>query len=549
MVAVGEAGTLKSRLGYAFLANAFSSDNHQYDCGAILLTSEGIDENGLHSAIMEWGKTDGAVKPQEGRVLVRAVLPRFLSSSNFVFRLKICIREMKKRLGLPVDSSDGAWRLRVVIDNWNTIVDAHASLQRDKQLLQAVFTLLRDEGVYAMIVATQPGSPAAVDVPNRRHDLTRMEATRIHTWPVNFFGDRRIAICTSVPGKDGRRTSVAELSRYNGSEHRLQIKTVFDFYEDLESGKARRVKLKVKLYSANEDGDGRVIPNANTYSSEVSALFGDLFSRPETADEVVSFESIKGYDSFKEYIQNLDWAQLDETLVIQVDEFWKGQSAAVPFAKLGLGFAKSLEIDKGSFPDFSDAVQPERIPLHKDFGIILADRASWYKAKDLEVGDYRLFRARDSVLPLNGPGFDPSLVLIPTKENAAARNLWSLLDEPAGDDEVGEAIVVSKPLRVGHVWNALCAGGEDVRFAGISPEKRPNEQEFLNPSWEVFLRACQIVAAHSGKRAFDIDLRTSESLSSLVLEIWLTRIANSAIKVQHGSRPGRYGDRHKRAID
>jgi len=447
---------------------------------------------------------------------------------------------MKKRIGIGFDDIENSWRVRVVIDNWNSMVDAHASLQRDNQLLQSVFALLRNEGVLGLVVATQPGSPAANDNSNRKHDITRMEATRIHCWPVNFFGDRRIAVCTSAPGRDGRRTSIAQLGRHNCSEYKLEIVNDFDFYEDLESGKAKRVKLKVKLYSGFDDSDEHSTDPSTNYSGEVSALFGDLFSRSETRDDVVSFEGINSYDSFKEYIQNLDRGQLDETLVFQVDEFWSGQSDPTPFASLRTEFVGKRGIDNDAFSetkkDENAEYLPFRVPLHKDFGLILADRAAWYKARALTIDEDCLVSDNEHIIAMKG-GLDPdfSSMLAPAEDGTLKKLRSYVTDE--GKDKLREMIAEAKeaeaqgkqksdsPVRkltVGDVWNAMCVGG-DVFF---DAPRELKGMPLLAPSWELFLRACQIVALQSGKRSFDVDLRTSESLSSLVLEIWFSTIAN-----------------------
>jgi KaiC/GvpD/RAD55 family RecA-like ATPase len=543
-VIVGESGTLKSRLAYSFLANGFKHEAEFGYCGAVLLTSEGINDSDLREAIAEWDAKIDNETEEKKRVLVRPVLPRFLSSSNLVFRLRLCIREMKKRIGIANGDIENSWKVRVVIDNWNSMVDAHASLQRDNQLLQSVFALLRNEGVLGLIVATQPGSPAANDESTRKHDITRMEATRIHCWPVNFFGDRRIAVCTSVPGRDGRRTSIAELGKYNGSEYKLEIGNDFDFYEDLESGRARRVKLKVKLYSGFDDTDEHFMQPSSTYSGEVSALFGDLYSRNETRDDVVSFEGINSYDSFKEYIQNLDRGQLDETLVFQVDEFWSGQSISAPFATIRNEFADEREIDTDGFSESNKVgsipSQLFRVPLHKDFGLLLADRAAWYKARDIAIDENCLVSDGEHIIAMTG-GLDPdfSSMLAPADESPLQKlqsygtdkgkdKLREMIAEAKASESKAAAEGKQKPdspvkkLTVGDVWNAMCVGG-DVFFE--TPRKLIG-MSLLAPSWELFLRACQIVALQSGKRSFDVDLRTSESLSSLVLEIWISTIAN-----------------------
>ncbi len=74
----------------------------------------------------------------------------------------------------------------------------------------------------------------------------------------------------------------------------------------------------------------------------------------------------------------------------------------------------------------------------------------------------------------------------------------------------------------------------------------------LTPSWEMFLSACRVVANRSGRLPFDVDMRTFESLSSLVLELWFSKIVDllviderrdlpNAKKVRNGKRSSSSG--------
>ncbi len=94
VVSVGEAGTHKSKLAYAFLAEPFRNGNRDKSC-AILITSEGATSSQMKSVFAHW---KAVPKEFDVQVLVRPVQPRFLSSSAFLNRIKLCIRHMKRRL-------------------------------------------------------------------------------------------------------------------------------------------------------------------------------------------------------------------------------------------------------------------------------------------------------------------------------------------------------------------------------------------------------------------------------------------------------------------
>ena len=510
IVSIGEAGTLKSTLAYAFLAEPFRNGN-KTNSGAVLISSEGATYEQIESIF----RRCNALPPQfSDQVLVRPVKPRFLSSSGFLNRIRFCIRHMKRTLTshnvsfVPTD-------IRVVIDNWNTILESHPALASDPLVMQRVFQLLKEEGVLAYIVGTQPGSPNAGNAVRRTHNIGQLEAIHIHTWPVDFFGDRRIAISSSVPGSSDRRTAIYELARDEKSESGVKVLPDFDLYEDLESGKAKRVDLRVKLYSGYHKDDNKRVDFEGSYSDEVSALFGDLFPNSKNGRDVVSFESIERYDAFKEYIQNMGTAKLDETLLFQVDEFWNSDSSARGSLARLTDFLDSKAMDgNAKRTRFIDEVPQGdfKIPLHKDFGMILADREAWRRAKDYNLTEYTFEKSGKEFYPFfSNTNWDyPSIPLTS-----------SLKDE-------GSGAVDSRFLTVSDVWNALCPKGSE-----LDDSTYPK----LHPSWEMFLAACRIVASRSGRLPFDIDMRTSESLSSLVLEIWFSKILDQLYVEAKGGRP------------
>ncbi|XZE33745.1 RAD55 family ATPase [Pirellulaceae bacterium SH501] len=511
IVSVGEAGTRKSTLAYAFLAEPFRNGN-KGKSGAVLISSEGATYDRIKSVFKHCGAVPTSFSDQ---VLVRPVQPRFLSSSGFVNRIKYCIRHMKRTLRDKLKVEFVSTDIRVVIDNWNTILESHPTLASDPLLMQRVFQLLKEEGVLAYLVGTQPGSPNANTAVQRTHNIGQLEAIHIHTWPVDFFGDRRIAISSSVPGSGDRRRAIYELARDDASAFGIKILPDFDLYEDLESGKAKRVDLRVKLYSGFHKEDEKKFELDSSYNDQVSALFGDLFPSSKNGRDIVSFEDIERYDAFKEYIQNMGTSRLDETLLFQVDEFWNSDSSA-PGALACMEDFLNLE-SKNAGPNrsrFTDGVPfgDCKIPLHKDFGLILADREAWRRAKDSQLSEYFLGQLGMKQYPMYmGLGFDyPSI--------------------PGSVFQASAKVTGQAPnVKVADVWNSLCAQGCE-----LSDSKKISN---LRPSWEMFLAACQIVAKSTGRLPFDIDMRTSESLSSLALELWFSKIQDQLLIDSLGNVP------------
>ncbi|MFN6303301.1 MAG: hypothetical protein ACK6AT_11045 [Planctomycetota bacterium] len=535
VVSIGEAGTLKSRLAFDFLVQPFRNSEQAKYSGAILITSENNSSDDLRKAIGKPISENGKQVFNDKQILVRQIQPRFLSSSGFLFRIKFCIEQMKKNLrNLETGAKESPSNIRLVIDNWNTILETHPSIARDPQIMHRVFQLIREENILAHIVSTQPGSPSNSSRTNRANNIGQIEAIHLHTWPVDFFGDRRIAITSSVPGSADRRSAIYELIRdENNPEYGYRVSEDFDIYEDLESGKAKRVDLRVKLYGGFDAKLDFKDNSTEDYSGEVSALFGDLYPNSKNNRDVVSFESVDRYDSFKEYIQSMEFAKLDETLVFQVDEFWNSDNSSVSSNRANSNLANISDYLNKATKGFSsqiknkdlfeDGIIPQgncKIPLHKDFGLILADKDSWYKAQDLIIEGYEW----TSVTTGNEKKRYPKVKIdsididsIPLHEIQHA--LKKELIDSESDNE---------SMTVKDVWNALCISGDELGGRGDGSAAKESKDmgniKKFSPSWSIFLQACSVVARHCGKLPYDIDIRASESLNCQILETWFSAI-------------------------
>lgn len=513
LVTVEESRTYKARLGFSFLAQTFASKGKSG--GVILFSSEGHTRDQLLESFNEWGLPPYAPDLQ---VSVRQIMPAFLSSSELLFRIRTCISEMRERLAGAGIAGSEQMGIRVLIDNWASILEAHPTLTSDPQILQRIFRLLHDEGVLAMIISTQPGSPNAQLDLAHEHNVLRLEARRLHCWPVDFYGGRRVALTSSIASRGGISEHVHELRRIDDTNHRLSISEDFSAYKDLESGQAKPIQLRVKLYSdyhANEKVE------TSTYADDVSSLFGDLYPSGDASANVVSFESIDRYEGFKEYVGNLHGSKLDHSLVFQVDEFWK-QSDAV--------YAHLAELIGGQgsnsfLPEYSN--EDSRVPLHRDFGMVLLDEEAWRSAWEDVI-----------------PGWTNRVL-------ACGASKWMVpcLSSAVGTvDDIG-----CDSLTLDDIESA-CRGGDALRLqlstelqlddvASFSKEKftvrdiynsiacgsKASDSERLAVPWSLFLECCRVVARRTGKRPFDVDLRTRETLNSLVLELWLSRIKQSPL--------------------
>lgn len=644
LVCLGDSGTHKSRLGYSFLAGAFMDNDADEpdlpaDGGAILFTTENLSHTVVAHAIRDANSPGNLTGSLNEHLIVRQLPPRFLSSSMFLFRVRMGIRKLKARVfeGRSSVTLNDCLKIRVVVDNWTTLLDCHPSMKADPQLLHSLFRLFQEESVVALLIGTQPGSPLFDSRGSKENDLANLETNKVFTWPVNFFGARRIAVTTSRASSSREKTLIYELRRVKDrgrSSHqthseKLEVDRHFAIYSDLEQGAPTRIDLRVKLWSgfhADQHPTERPLAAGSDYVHEVSALFGDLFPNSRDAGAAVSFENIERYDGFKEYVQTLDRTQQNHTLLFQVDEFWAadpdqeiladlspylndivatwdGQDRKIQIRKdrdPGGEFGpipsqwrslKAAGDDRKSFlrreafkeqiwePGAEDRGAINHVPLHKDLGMLLADRNAWLQCEDIPLDseiELGLFlgpvRADGTQRTYIGPREEPDLVSLsqlgdvpPEGEESPSHESTSRL-RPISDDnapfarndgdiagasttvEPADANAgVSVPVCVGDVWNALCIREDRFRdrmgrlyedlglvpdepSAGAEPAGVP-ELAFC-PTWEMFLAACRIVSEKTRRPPFDVDLRTSESLTSIILEMWFSSMANSLARLR-----------------
>lgn len=637
LISLGDSGTMKSRLAYSFLAHAFpvttrpiegekqDGDASKKIGGAILLTTEEVLVEHVRTAFGEWGRK---LSENCSLLVVRPLPPRFMSSSAFLFRVRMCIREMKRRVakirdekGTVLSAADSVC-VRLVIDNWTSLLDSHPSLRQDSRLLQSLFRLIQEEGVSAFIVSTQDGSPNSAGRGDEPNELADLEVKKIFTWPVDFFGGRRIAVTTSRASTSQNRTLVYELLRDVedlGNHYKLKVDRHFAVYRDLEKGTPQRIDLKVRLWSGDHAESERHLAEGDDYSREVSTLFGDLFPNSAETGEVVRFENIERYEGFKEYIQTLERSELNHTLVFQVDEFWTVEpdrnvladlteflddvtATWVPenecwkknddrdhegefqphyepenrrkpaewkrrqcFSEVAL---KSAAVGSDNSGDAGETGPIGRIPLHRDFGFILADRNAWYSCRELSLPVDTVIFSRmtnpgrldlESSLrgcfrqPFESEDIDDDVVaddseypLIDNEDELRSsasqfRNMGVPTDAAQNEANFEEKASSSDApkLTVGDVWNSLCLLEDrfdrDHEAIPTAPSEKstPHEPKLLvAPSWYTFLQACQTIEQRTRKPAFDVDFRTSESLSSIVMEIWFSMLIDSITRAR-----------------
>ena len=166
-----------------------------------------------------------------------------------------------------------------------------------------------------------------------------------------------------------------------------------------------------------------------------------------------------------------------------------GEVAADPFRSI-----ESREPVGGSRPPKPPATIPhsrvDRVPYLWDFGFLLARRDFWKDCGEASLPSRPTVREYSK--PETGKYSRPT---------------------PTTRDQISIA-----PRTVRDVWNTLCLPGHEI-------EGQPTSNDPMAVEWEDLFDACRIVADRTGCDAFSTDLTTGESISCLLLEVWLSQIA------------------------
>ena len=322
----------------------------------------------------------------------------------------------------------------------------------------------------------------------------------------------------------------------------LQVDRHFALYTGLEDGRPKRIPLVVRLYAGYHTHPD-VQPAEAGYIAHVRELFRDLYSSEPTDRQVVQFDDIEKYDDLKDFSQLLDDTRRDHSLVFQLDEFWSVAENRF-LADLGPDYWDKTTCrervadgntwfsipDREEDPDESfQPLSPATIDDLKDFiavdtgpddasvqpaGLRIKERSrsSFFLTDDWRTMSHQHRRVRIPYVR------DFGFLLAPRDvwNKARKRTLFG---------------TVTRGRTVGEVWNCLCIPKAQFDDCDVVDES-------AGPiSWSEFLEACRIVQGVRASPVLDVDLRTSETLCCLVLEMWFSEMRDLGIN-DDSVRPG-----------
>jgi KaiC/GvpD/RAD55 family RecA-like ATPase len=407
-----------------------------------------------------------------------------------------------------------AGRVRFVIDDLHVLGKLNPEIVQDGAFLPFLTFFLQREGITSLIIHTDSLRPNLPPIEAVSQALIAILKSTIFTWNVPFEGRSRIAI--GVTALNNARDGVVRELTVN--DKGLPVVTrQFELYSGIEEGRPAPVPLAVYVFNET--------PQFQAYIEEEDKLFREMFSSVEPSSAVNPGRIIFPVDAAR-YMAMRDYthlaldAQDAHTMIFQVDEFWALHTphtledlseymdqpltpvaedrdledpfrlfAGAPLSRRDPG--KSLFARRDYFRNSGYAPAPpsandrSRVPFMWDFGFLLMRNAPWEIARS-----------------------EPLFCEVRVPEDIYPR-VCSIIPLTVGDNKV----------TVGEVRACLAKGGI---------------------SWRKFFGACSQAAEVYYRQTgvatvpFDVASPSSETLNTLILEIWLSEVDIEAKILDYG---------------
>ena len=389
---------------------------------------------------------------------------------------------------------DKSWRIRLVIDDFSTMVDTFAQVRSDPLFLPFLLFYLKREGLSTLIVDTRPGGPEVRDTEGFHTELRALSDYRIFTWPISaFFGDHRVAIAPIPPIAREHRVRVREVRPYHdpealGRHSQLIVDPDFELYSGLEKNAPQLVPLRVHLYGETA--------GCVRYADYLNKVFVRAFGQNALgeAERVVIAEKAESYNTLRDasYLQ-MD-TMLDHTMIVQVDEFWPhGQSLRDETRYLHESVVGGR--DRHADDPYSSFRQTRLASKKKDRYC----KADFFQSPSCSV------------------------------------------ERPEGQETADPSVKVD---RIPFIWDFGFLACRDRAWEDAINQASPKERRTLaafwrryrkgrHVDWIDFLSTASRVAELTNRGQtkvppFDLSMTTPESMSSLLLEMWFSEILKTA---------------------
>jgi len=339
----------------------------------------------------------------------------------------------------------------------------------------------------------------------------------------------------------------------------LSVDPEFALYSGVENDTSRRVPLILRLYGGPHTSEGTESDEPQ-FQRMLKQTFQQIFPNSPVSS-VVSFESFQSYDDYFSFADLLDNTRMEHTLVFQVDEFWTAERTSLADLE---DYWKRRQVarDESAAAGGWSSCKDEDVygmlqPHPKNKGLSNGEINNYAPAiervynclQEIHIRPtdprQRVGRAGDSQLPNDVleastiHKYEPAEAASPTCFPCRC-HLFSRDSHPYRDidripflwdfglivarkslwerckDETLETMGPGPSLKVRDVWNSLCLPADRIQGTATPPTGWTG-----TVGWNEFLEACRFIARqNAGVVPFDVDVHTSESPSSLLLEMW-----------------------------
>jgi KaiC/GvpD/RAD55 family RecA-like ATPase len=466
-----------------------------------------------------------------------------------------------------IELAEKSQGIRVVIDDFSILKDTYIEIREEPLLSRFIVFYLGQEGVTTLLIDTQPGRPDTAVASPLHSELRSLVDNRIYTWRFPFYGEDRVAIAV-IPSISGDTPAVIRELRggvrsASGPESLpLVVDPHFELYSGIEKGEPKPIQLEIWLFEE--------APAFKAYIEEENQRYASLFmplwkEQPGGTGRVIAGIPANDYDEYRDICYLQRDTRLDHSLIFQVDEFWvmptspglrragtfrpqwkylnattaekseeerldgenwKREWAVDPFRLFQKtvtdagkpekhehtgkddkhrrryefvydGYESKLDkrLDEKLNKEPNEEMQKlkasvDRVPFMWDFGFLLCKVRAWEEAEDLELAFWKHSN--------------------PESKLTTIKDVW---------DGLPKAV------------KGLGTADDDARPGTAGDGALPVTTGYgARPSWRVFLEACyqlarkQAYSSLTPVTAFDIHGASSQTLSSLVLEIWASEI-------------------------
>ncbi|HWS88370.1 MAG TPA: ATPase domain-containing protein [Pyrinomonadaceae bacterium] len=570
---------------------AVGPPRHADDGLPVLLTTQDVDAQKLVREFLPWlirkvpklkkYEAEGSLAAlrvlMEQYTICRRLEIHDLPSAVLIHILQRTIDEARNILhgeepseaATPAERARRSWGIRVVIDDFSILKDTYIEIREESLLSRFIVFHLGQEGVTTLLIDTQPGRPDTAVASPLHSELRSLVDNRIYTWRFPFHGEDRVAIAVIPPISGDTPAYIRELRRgvksATGPESLpLVVDPHFELYSGIERGEPSPIQLEVWLFEET--------PAFKTYIDEENVRYGTLFmplweSQPGGTGRVLVGVPCVNYDEYRDVCYLQRDTRLDHTLIFQVDEFWvmptsPGLRRAGTFRpqwkylNATTGEESEEETAPGEKWKREWAADPFRLFQRTKAGAQRPEEEWAGHGEDKKRRRRYEFVYHGYQTELGGRLEEQLAAMTPTEVQQLKESIdrvpfmWDfgfLLCKVRAWEEAAEIKLEiwneaprSGFMTVGDVWAGLPKG---VNGWGGADGPRP--------SWRAFLEACYQLSrqqAYSGMgpvTAFDIHGASSQTLSSLVLEIWASEIYDrvparrAELKTQVTERPWR----------